>query len=320
MSITARRVLVAVLGLLPAVFTAASAAWWWSALPAMLPTHSDFLGRPDDFSSRTSTVAVLIAVSAAGSLVVVGACAWSHRSPIAARAVVAAGGFVSGLTAGIWVSIAAPSLLAPSPAEANTGWWLLVLVASGGWAIIARLLRVPMPARSGEELAADQDAPVRHVAPGEQVSWSAVIGPTWLTWVVAGALVLQVAVAVPATAPAVVVALVIIVFFARLEITVDHRGLRLIAGLVRLPLKRITLDHLARAEVVDLHPSEWGGWGYRIAPGRSALVLRGGAALVVTTTDSRRFAATVKDPATPAGLLNGLAAARHPADQAPPAS
>lgn len=31
-----------------------------------------------------------------------------------------------------------------------------------------------------------------------------------------------------------------------------------------------------------------------------------------TTTDSRRFAATVKDPATPAGLLNGLAAARQP--------
>ncbi len=172
---------------------------------------------------------------------------------------------------------------------------------------------MPLAGLVGDDPTGDLDLPLRAVAPGGSVAWSTVIGPTWLTWVVAATLALQVvvAVAVPATAPAAVVALALTLAFARLEITVDHRGLRLVAGLLRLPLKRIALVRVARAEVADLRPSEWGGWGYRIAPGRSALVLRGGPALVVTSTDGRRFAATVKDPATPAGLLNGLTAVRQ---------
>lgn len=156
----------------------------------------------------------------------------------------------------------------------------------------------------------DEDVPFRPVRPGERVGWSWVLGPTWLTWVVLGMLVVQVVVAVlaPATAPFVVMALALTVLCARVEVTVDHRGLRVVAGLVRLPIERIPLDRVERATVEEVQAGDWGGWGYRVMPGRSALVLRSGPALVVTQADGRRFAATLDTPAVPAGLLNGLVA------------
>jgi len=53
------------------------------------------------------------------------------------------------------------------------------------------------------------------------------------------------------------------------------------------------------ALVLSLRPSEWGGWGYRIMPGRSAIVLRSGPGLVVTTTSGTQFAISLADPQTP---------------------
>ena len=41
-------------------------------------------------------------------------------------------------------------------------------------------------------------------------------------------------------------------------------------------------------------------------PGRSAIVLRRGPALVVGTTADKYFAVTLADPATPAALLGAL--------------
>jgi hypothetical protein len=43
-------------------------------------------------------------------------------------------------------------------------------------------------------------------------------------------------------------------------------------------------------------------------PGRSALVLRSGPAVVLTLSDGRRFAVTVDDPQTPAALLDAFRA------------
>ena len=53
---------------------------------------------------------------------------------------------------------------------------------------------------------------------------------------------------------------------------------------------------------------DWGGWGYRIMPDRSAVVLRSGPGLVVTSTSGKQFAITIDDPEEPAALLQALAA------------
>ncbi|MEV0717181.1 hypothetical protein [Asanoa sp. NPDC050611] len=94
---------------------------------------------------------------------------------------------------------------------------------------------------------------------------------------------------------------------AEVRVSVDRRGLRLTAGLLRLPFKRIPLDRIARAYVQDIDPLRWGGWGYRfMLPGRSAFVTRSGPGLVVELTNGHQFAVTVRDPRTPAALLNAL--------------
>lgn len=115
------------------------------------------------------------------------------------------------------------------------------------------------------------------------------------------------------TAPTIVVlvvlvaAIVFVIAFASVRVTVDASGLRVMSRVTRIPLKRIPVERMAAVEVVDLKPFEWGGWGYRIMSGRSAVVLREGAAILVTLDDGKKFAVTVKDPDEPVALLRSSA-------------
>lgn len=108
----------------------------------------------------------------------------------------------------------------------------------------------------------------------------------------------------------IVVCVVLLWGFTRIRVSVDGRGL-----LVTLPLlfgMRVKSIPLSRVETVsadhDLRPAQWGGWGYRVMPGRSAIVLRRGPALVIGTTADKYFAVTLDDPETPAVLLATLTA------------
>ncbi|WKK72296.1 hypothetical protein Q0F99_04705 [Rathayibacter oskolensis] len=94
--------------------------------------------------------------------------------------------------------------------------------------------------------------------------------------------------------------------FARLRVTADRRGLRVVSRVLGIPLRRIPLADIASASTAQLRPSEWGGWGYRIMPGRSALILGAGPGLVITTANQREFAISLRDPETPAALLEAL--------------
>jgi hypothetical protein len=89
---------------------------------------------------------------------------------------------------------------------------------------------------------------------------------------------------------------------------VDRRGLRLTSAVAGVPLKRIPLTDIISAAAEQIDPADWGGWGYRVAPGRSALVLRAGPGLVLRLRDGRRFAITVDRPQNPATLVAALQA------------
>ncbi|NEE44119.1 DUF1648 domain-containing protein, partial [Streptomyces sp. SID8455] len=52
--------------------------------------------------------------------------------------------------------------------------------------------------------------------------------------------------------------------------------------------------------------AEFGGWGYRIRPGRTGFIVRSGEAIVARQANGREFAVTVEDSATGAALLNTL--------------
>jgi hypothetical protein len=115
-----------------------------------------------------------------------------------------------------------------------------------------------------------------------------------------------------ATGPAIAMAVIlgasaiVVLGFTRLRVTADRRGLRVVSRVLGIPLRRIPLESIASVGTADLRPAEWGGWGYRMLPGRSALILNAGPGLVVRTTREREFAISLRDPATPAALLEAL--------------
>lgn len=91
-------------------------------------------------------------------------------------------------------------------------------------------------------------------------------------------------------------------------VTVDRHGLTARPTVLPWPRIRVPLSDVDRAisrEVKIL--SEYGGWGYRMRPGKTGLMLRSGEALVVRRAGGREFAVTVDDSATAAALLNTLA-------------
>ncbi len=94
---------------------------------------------------------------------------------------------------------------------------------------------------------------------------------------------------------------------ARVRVTVDRRGLTVRPALVPRPRVRVPLDEIAGATARDVDPvSEFGGWGYRVRPRRTGVVLRSGEALVVRRDNGHEFAVTVSDAHTAAALLNTL--------------
>ena len=96
---------------------------------------------------------------------------------------------------------------------------------------------------------------------------------------------------------------------SQVTVRVDETGLRLGFGPgVRV---RVPLADIRQASAEEIRPLAWGGWGYRVLPGKRALVLRGGSGLVLDLRNGNRFAVTVDEPETPAALVNGLLDRRH---------
>ena len=82
-----------------------------------------------------------------------------------------------------------------------------------------------------------------------------------------------------------------------------------------VPPATLGLDGIDEGDPNDRHrtkrnivPMEWGGWGYRVLPGRSAIVVAGGPGIVVQRTNGTLFAVTLPEPELPAALLTTLAA------------
>ncbi|TDD34854.1 DUF1648 domain-containing protein [Actinomadura sp. KC06] len=91
------------------------------------------------------------------------------------------------------------------------------------------------------------------------------------------------------------------------RVLVDERGLQVRLGLPGLPAKRIPLDRVVSAYEAEFRPTQVGGWGYRITPDHTVLMLRGGPCLVVRQTGTGRdFVVSVDDADRGAALLNTL--------------
>jgi hypothetical protein len=90
------------------------------------------------------------------------------------------------------------------------------------------------------------------------------------------------------------------------RLSVDAGGLHVGFGPWGWPRLTVPLREIAYAEVVDVRPAEWGGWGYRARSGGRGLVLRRGPGVRLELSAGRHFVATARDADRVAGLLNAL--------------
>ncbi|MCX2182092.1 hypothetical protein KV205_16345 [Streptomyces sp. SKN60] len=291
-------------------------ALWRDRLPDPLATHFSATdgGRADGFTGLAAYTAI-----SSGLLLLLGAgwVAFVRRSALCGAWATA------GFTGGLLDLLLRDNLDAADAAEVSTPLAVFT-VAAGigalagliGWGLtrLPRLVPpepvVPVP---------PVRAPRLDLGAHELAGWSRAATSTAGTafgtvFVVAGAGALFPAVLVTPWPYALIAAVGLVigvpgVALSRVRVGVDRRGLTVTPALLPRPRIRIPLDEVASATVHDVRAvAEFGGWGYRTRPRRSALLLRSGEALSVRRTNGFEFLVTVADAETAAALLNTLAA------------
>lgn len=293
---------------LPVVAVSVTATLWYDKLPAVLP-------RQWNGTEVTSTASTEVMIGITGSIALLGAIvglvALADAAASIRRGLVLAAGCAAGLSAGIWLVTAGLVLITGSP-EPDAGAWPLLAVLAGAYGFIPFLLSPRRPVE--RELPSPSTVTLGE---NETGAWFTTVNVPMFLWLAGilgaatvGIAVLSVVLGGAGAGGAVTVGLVTLlcVAFGRLRVSVDRRGLRVVSSLLRVPLRQLRLDQIVAARAETIVPLEWGGWGYRVLPGRSAIVVAGGPGIVVERTNGTLFAVTVPAPELPAALLSTLAA------------
>lgn len=228
--------------------------------------------------------------------------------------------FLSATMASTWFASAQVTLDAPAPGQERLTWQVLAAIgASLVWGALAYVVhgRPPVTPLALPEVTADDAPPTTGGVPPAPVevrvsdrlfSVSALI--------LAGIVVVGGIVAAMAEAGEVAIILAVVTIpltlcvgaLSSVRVRVDERGFRLISTWGPT-VKRIPADDVAAVAVEVLEPSQWGGWGYRWMPGRSAYLTRRGPGLVIRRRNGVLFAISLADPQPMADALAGYAAA-----------
>lgn len=297
---------------LPPIAIAATWAAFAPRLPDTVATHWSDAGVADGTSATVPTAVALLAITTA--MLGTGLVLAAIRMPAGTRAMLLSMlAAVSGMLAAAWVVSAASTVEAGAAREAVLGGWLVLLLGS------VVLLLVPWLIHPRDEGIRRQDERALPLAPAHADSWRGeassrpflVVGAVLVGCSLVLAAVLPVSPGpwVPILAAVVLIAAAaVVIALARIRVHVDGEGLRVRGVLVMVPLRTIPLERIRAVEAVVVEPIDWGGWGYRAVPGRTAIVLRRGPGIVVTTREGSRFAVTVDDAQEGASTLAGLVA------------
>lgn len=286
-------------------------------LPDQLASHFVGNGRADDHAGQTSYVVVTtLLLVGTGLLWTLMAAKGGFRGP-ARRKVPAFGCAVAGFLGYLMAVVLLINTDAAEDAEGRAQdvsfpmWHLAVALGVAALCFgLGLLLAAPAPAPEpdGTDGAAEKGERIE-LAAGEVAGWARSAGTWWTplaALVVLGAgVTLLFASGWVSALPALVVGL-LLASFARPYVTVDRRGIT-VSGMLPWPRVRVPLDRIEAAASRDISPlTEYGGWGYRIRPGRTGVMIRSGEGIVARLNGGRDFAVTVDDSATGAALLNTL--------------
>lgn len=308
-----RQVVAALTMLVPPLAIGLSYLAWASDLPVAVASHWSGTGAPDD---SLPTMPVFITTFALSVVAAVGAAvllALPKPHMRTKRMVMLFIGLVAGAAAGVWLIPTWLTVQAGCVDGAVLGLWVIPMALSSLWGVIPAVILPAQP------LHFPGATPVAmELGETEIGAWSRTVTASMFLWVTLGVVALTAVIYVPLLINGglevagfglivMVAAALVCASFIRLRVSVDWRGLRVVS-LFGIPLKRIALAQVAVVEATEIRPMDWGGWGYRVMPGRSAVVLRSGPGLVVTTAADKQFAITIDDPEQPAALLQALAA------------
>lgn len=308
---------------LPLIVTAVAVAVqlaWLPALPDPVAIHWDGDGGPDGFAPAWVAVALTAALGVGlTALFAVFLATARGASPTATHKLLA--------TTSLGVSVLVGALVTASlgiqrgladarDAGGLDGWLALgfgvaVVVGVGAWVLLTRAVSPASDAVTARPLRLD---------PGERSVW---IATTRLSTGAAVAIVAAIGFAIAACVFAIAVtdgavwpiAGVPILLLAMCavglvwRVRIDPTGLTVRSQPFGWPRNRIPVADIAEVETSQVDPlAEFGGYGWRWAPGRSfGVVTRAGEAIEVTRRDGRRFTLTVDDAATGAALLAAYA-------------
>lgn len=104
-------------------------------------------------------------------------------------------------------------------------------------------------------------------------------------------------------------ALIAAVVFTRLSVEVTDDEVRITFG-YGWPVQRIRWDRVAQVQVVNVRPTEWGGWGYRWVPWKkgTAAVMRAGSGFRFDFANGKVFVVTVDDADAGLEVIRGVLA------------
>ncbi|MFE7238020.1 DUF1648 domain-containing protein [Streptomyces sp. NPDC057580] len=308
-----RATLVALPFLLALIVDLALLAAFRDRLPGQLASHFEAGGQANGHVGRTSYVLVTVVL-----FVVTGAL-WAttmvkeNFSGRAYRLLVAGGYAFAGFFGYLMAAVLIVNLDAGEGASGvSFPMWQLAaalgagVLAAGLGFVLAALGPVPQqPDRSAEIMDGERIV----LADGEVAGWARSADSWWLPLVALGLLVLGVVLFFLGNWSAAVLLLIVGMVpasFARPYVSVDRRGIT-VSGMLPWPRIRVPLDRIEAATSRDINAlAEYGGWGYRIRPGRTGVMIRSGEGIVARLVDGREFAVTVDDSATGAALLNTL--------------
>lgn len=274
-------------------------------LPDPLPTHWDLRGDVDGTMSRVAFAVMTLAVTIGAAAVAV-AFTRAHEDDRVRRYALTAGAFAAYLVGGLSVLTLLLARGADSARSVGMSWFGLaaVLVVA---VLVPAVVRALWPVVYVDDAPPSPDLPRIDLAPGERAAYVTTVRSRGFVALgigcaVVGVLLLVVSdLVVGATVLAVTIA---VLSLSRVTLRVDESGLRLGFGPgVRV---QVPLEDIRQAAAEDIRPLEWGGWGYRIRPGRRGLILRAGPGLVLDLRNGSRFGVTVDAPEQAAALLNGL--------------
>lgn len=306
---------------LPAAVILITWTLWNDRLPSELPTHWGGSGPADAVTATTVLFGWLIAIAAVAALVGSILLLVPLRGAWTQRAIGAVCAAVGAIVLSMWLGSAASSIGVSDPYTVELGAWVLLAFIAPAYGLVPLVL---LPRGTAPPVTVQNTTPVEPFpqAPTQTAAWSRTISSGLFLAATALMLALGVALFIPllvwegvgAVGWAMIPyagAVMLVAAFCSFRVTADRRGLRVTSTLLGIPLKRIAPESIATVEAAELDPLQWGGWGYRIMPGRSAIILRKGPGLVITQTNNKQFAITLDHPDEPAGILLNLVVDRR---------